>query len=603
MLKSRKNRISIILLAVLLFAVPVHLSAQVSCEPGNIFYTIAEGWELRGVVDRLPSLRPYPLTVIRSVLNEVMEKGTEQDKAFAQSFYEDIFGKPWYVQLESTDTVKLVHGDDTTGNQVEVNPYALGDLSMMNDFLTVGYKVGFYNTIGDPYQFLQLFQNFGHDSIWNKATIGPFSSYLDTNTCIAFGNKNFYMQSGVYRTGFGPYLNEGLALNDSSYHSGNLSFHLNMDKWAYTQQLSVIGATTNAYPKTANMTYSKYLAFHAVDFYPTKKITLTYYETMVYGKRFDPSYLFPSPYMITQGITGYNDNLQMGIVFSYKPAMGFSWNTDLYIDHLSVDEIVKFNFNSENEIAVKTGAIYTPVNSLCSRLAIDYTLITPYMYSHAEYDDAGNMTARTFNYQNYTNNGICMGSSYPPNSDRISYTMDLQPMKRLHVQISSAFTRHANVYENFTAEEAAVYLLSEKGTYATDGSVFSNTLFADGSSVGTATDNLNFLTQSQKMYIIQAGISSDYSFQKIGGFEISLKLSYEFEYIKNKGVDKDIYEGRGAAVLNNDGTYTWNGTTYASADDLKAGVLQVAAQAKSLWSSSFYDVLENFISLGIVVKY
>src|SRR5574344_64871 len=286
MLIARKNRISFLLIAVLLFAVPIHLSAQVSCDPGNIFYTMAAGWELRGAVDRLPSLRPYPLTVIRSVLNEVMEKGTEQDKAFAQSFSEDIFGKEWYVQLESTDTVKLVHGDDTTGNQVEVNPYVEGDLSVMDDFLTVGYKVGFYNTMGDPYQFLQLYQNFRHDSIWNNATLGPFSSYLDTNQCIAIGNKDFYMQSGVYRTGFGPYLNEGLALNDSSYHSGNLSFHLNRDKWAYTQQLSVIGATTNANPQMANMTYSKYLAFHAVDFYPTKKITLSYYETMVYGKRF-----------------------------------------------------------------------------------------------------------------------------------------------------------------------------------------------------------------------------------------------------------------------------------------------------------------------------
>src|SRR5574344_1773868 len=212
---------------------------------------------------------------------------------------------------------------------------------------------------------------------------------------------------------------------------------------------------------------------------------------MVYGKRFDPSYLFPSPYMITLGITGYNDNLQMGIVFSYKPAIGFSWNTDLYIAHLSVNELVKFNINRENEIAAKTGVIYTPINSLCSRLALDYTLITPYMYSHAEYDDSGNMTAGTYNYQNYTNNGICMGSSYPPHSDRLSYTMDLQPMQRLHLQITSAFTRHANVCENFTAEEAATYLLSEKGTYATDGSVFTHALFADGSSVGTATDNLN----------------------------------------------------------------------------------------------------------------
>jgi len=573
--------------------------AQVSCDPGDLFYTMAEGWEQRDVVDRLPQLRPYPLAVIKSILDEVDEKGTDADKSVAASFRESIFTKPWTVEFQTSDTFKLVYGENSTGNQLEVNPYIQGDASVFGDLITAGYKVGWFNTTKNPYDYIPLYQNFLHDSIQDAADIGPFDSYLDGNTAIAIGKKNWYMQAGVYRTGFGPYFNEGLALNDSAYHSANLSVHLDGSLWSYSEQLSVLGATTNTGDDLAS---NKYLSFHELSFYPNNTVALTYYETIVYGRRFDVSYLFPAPYMITQGINGCSDNLQMGIIFTYKPVAGFSWNTDLFVDDLSVNELVKLNIDSKNRIAAKTGIIYTPVNSLCSRMALDYTIITPYTYSHWEYDDSQSLTMNpyTLNYQNYTNNGICMGSSYPPNSDRLSFTMDLQPTQRFHVQITSAFMRHANVCESLTDDEAATYILSKKGTYASDGSVFSNSKFSGGKEIDTAWNHLNFLTQSYKMYIVQAGFSSEYYFEKMKGFELGLKLSYMFEYIQNKGVDVDIYKGY---TVNDDGTFTWNGTTYATEAALETAVTSCVAQAKAQWISNLHTVLDNYISLGLVVRY
>lgn len=602
---NRHGKSFVLVSAFLLFIFPIKLTAQVSCDPDDVFYTIAEGWELRGIVERLPSLRPYPLQVIHTLVDEVMQNGSETDKKFAQSYYEKIFCKPWAVSLETNDTVKLVHGDDTTGNQLEVNPSVHGDLSLMNEFITAGYKIGFYDTTADPYNFLPIYQNFLHDSIHDAATIGPFSSYLDGNTSVAVGSKDFYFQTGVYRSGFGPYLNEGLALNDSAYHSANISFHLNGSKWAYTQQLSALGATTNADPLSSDVTYSKYLSFHSMDLYLNKKMTFTYYETIVYGRRFDPSYLVPAPYMVSQGITGCNDNLQMGIIFSYKPVLGFAWNTDVYVDDFSVNDLAKLNLDSKNRIAAKTGFIYTPVDSFCTRLALDYTAITPYMYAHWDYDSISTktMSTTTVNYQNYSNNGICMGSSYPPNSDRISFTMDLNPIQRIHLQITSAFMRHANVCESLTQEEAATYLLAEKGVYETDGSMFTHSMFAGGNTVGTAWDHLNFLTQADKMYIVQSGISATCALKKIFGCEVSFKCSYMFEYIMNKGVDSNIYEGRGNYTANDDGTYMWDGSTYSTKDALTAAVLAAVAEDKSAWQSKLYDVLDNYISFGVVITY
>lgn len=592
-MKSLKRKIILITLLSVISS-GVFVSAQISCDPSSKFYIMAQGWELRGVVDRLPSLRPYPIQVIKSIMNQVMEKGTETDKKIAEEFYNYIFGKSWTVELETIDNIKLVHGDDTTGNQILVNPSLQGDISILNDFITAGYKIGWYDTTADSSNFIPIFQNIMYDSIQDAADIGPFESYLNANTCVAVGNENLYMQTGVYRTGFGPYINEGLALNDSSYHAANFSFHLDKNIFAYTQQLSVLGATTNS---GSGLYANKFLAFHALDFYLFPKLTLTYYETIVYGGRFDPSYLFPSPYMVTQGINGCQDNLQMGVVFSYKPFSGFAWDTDLFVDDLSVNELVKLNIDSKNRIAAKTGVIYTPVNSLCSRLAADYTIITPYTYSHWEYDDATDktMTSNTINYQNCTNNGISLGSSYPPNSDRLSFSMDLHPIPILNLEITSAFMRHANVCESLSDDEALVYLKADEGTYSTDGSVFTNSMSSGGKTIDTAWNHLNFLTQAHKMYIIQAGVSSEYSLKRFKWGQLAFKISYTFEYIYNKGVDSDLFEG-GNVTENSDGTYNWKDKSNLTESDL-------VAAAKSEWVSGFHDVMENYISLGVVFTY
>lgn len=596
----KKKGLFIIVFTILTSCIPLSVHAQTSCNPGDAFYIIAQSWELRGVVDRIPSIRPFPVAVIKSILNEVMEKGTPEDKDLAEYYYKTMFDKPWSLQVEVADTVKLVYGDNDTANQLSVSPTVNGDLSFMDDLISIGFKIGNYDTTKAESGFLPWGYNFTHDAIQDAAELGPFLSYLDGNTCVAIGNPNFYMQTGVYRTGFGPFINEGLALNDSAYHMSNFMFHIDQKKWAFSQQLSVIGATTNA---GSDLTYNKYMAFHALDFFVTNKLTITYYETIIYGRRFDPSYLFPTPYMVTQGINGNNDNLYMGLCMSYKFFPGFSLNTDLFVDDLSVNDLVKFNIDSKNRIAMETGVIYAPEKSICSRMAMNYTIVTPYTYSHWDYDDptaSATMSSGTFNYQNYTNNGMCFGSSYPPNSDRISCTLDLRPIRRLHVQITSSIMRHGNVCESFTDEEATKYLLADKGVYATDGSVFTHSMFQNtsgtsGTCVDTAWNHLNFLTQDHKMYIVQTGFSADYILDRYKWGQVSFKASYLFEYIKNKGVDTNLYEG-GNATDNKNGTYTWKGTTYSSAADL-------VNAAKALWVSNFCDVIDNYFSFGVVFKY
>ncbi|MEE3314736.1 MAG: hypothetical protein VZR56_11350, partial [Treponema sp.] len=64
--------------------------AQVSVDPNENFYTLVESWELRGLISDVPPLRPFPLSVIRDILQTVIEKGNERDVNNAQMYWEKV---------------------------------------------------------------------------------------------------------------------------------------------------------------------------------------------------------------------------------------------------------------------------------------------------------------------------------------------------------------------------------------------------------------------------------------------------------------------------------------------------------------------------------
>ena len=81
--------------AVLLMLCACLLFAQVSVDPNDEFYSLAQNWQIRNLVDSVPPLRPYPLGNIRQILETVIENGNEKDKEEAQLQYERIFSKKY----------------------------------------------------------------------------------------------------------------------------------------------------------------------------------------------------------------------------------------------------------------------------------------------------------------------------------------------------------------------------------------------------------------------------------------------------------------------------------------------------------------------------
>lgn len=615
--------------------------AQISVDPQDDFYMYAEGWELKGYVSKLPQLRPYPLNVIKSILSSVIEKGKGRDVDLAQEYYEKVTGKPYHIVLEGGVREELTYDnyDDaedekSTTRQYNGGPHIAGDIAI-NPLASFGYNFGIYAVNEDDTDVMPLFSRSEHDTVSDSTEVGPFRLNIDMNSTLSVGKENVYMQAGINRSGFGPFLQDDLALSDNAFHAPSLSFTYDGGNWSYTQIMQSIGASlNNGEDLDSDSQVGKYLSLHSVRFAPSERIALSYYESTIFGNRFELAYLLPAPFMAIQGIGDSTDNSQMGLLVEFSPVRGLKWSSNFFADDIPLNDIMKFNLDTKIRVGIETGVQYSPAGSSLDLMTMNYTIVTPYTYAHWSYEDDGKtFTDTSYNYFNYMNRGIAIGASIPPNSDRIGFSARFTPIKKLNVTIRSSFMRHANAYESLDDEEAEkiyktnylsrqngyVWIKTSDGTpytdvaigtphydvatdkltvsessysdyilintdkgdiYCTNSSCFSQQkLLGDDNHVDTAWDYLSLLNQEHAMTVIQAGLDLAYELPRMKVGTFTLKFGWTWEYITNNGVQNSIYSASGRS----------SSDTYEDAYDD--------------WVDQLHDSINNYLSFSVKLVY
>ena len=623
----RKFFISLILTGLVLA-----LFAQVSVDPTDKFYREAQGWELKGYIENLPILRPYPAPIIKKILEAVIDCGNKNDAELALSEYERIFSKKYIVYAEGK--LDLKHSENLDNNEKSTKKNLTGEFGLageliLHPFVSFGFDLGMYAESADYEDVAPYYVNKPQDSIYDPSTIGPFELFLDWNTNLTIGNDKIYGTVGLSKIGYGPFINDGLTLNDSAYHSANFMLNYTGKRISYASVYESIGAKTNNPSEYGSLNSGKYLSFHAIKFKATKKIDISYYENIVFGPRFNFAYAFPAPYMAVQNIGGASDNLQMGLLFEVKPISGLNWATDIFVDDFDVNNAVKFNFDSKIRIAGQTGLIFSPTDSFCRRMSLDYQLVMPYTYAHWDYNDdsTGLIYGYTRNYQNYTNAGKHIGAVLDPNSDKVSFSASFQPASFFTFNLKTNYIRHSNTAEAFGTSDAVNYVLAEPGQYVTDGSAQMHQMFSNPNSrpathVDQAWNHLGFMTSDHKLGIIQLGLDGEFSLKNSMRGKLSLVASYMFEYVKNAGVNKNVYTGLGytytaltsytttgneadgyETVATTNYVYNFNGNDYATYEDMWEAAKAVASEQKKDWVSNLHDNVNHYISVGFRYVY
>ncbi|MFP3089880.1 hypothetical protein LQZ21_06085 [Treponema sp. TIM-1] len=559
----------------------IEVSAQSIINPVDSFYDDLQVWDAMGLVPALPPLRPYPEALVKSILKTVMEGDSSLQGEEARRHYERLFGKPLNLAAEGIGTAKVNEAEDRQ-EQVNVSAIAFGSLPVLNIF-SISYDLNLLLSNKAPgEEIIPKNSGYAYDIYKDTADIGPFSVYAGFNTSAAANYKNvLWLQGGVSRSSWGDFYDNGVVIGPNAIHAGNISLVIHQQKWNYTLALFLLSASSDVPTNPYTRPYpEKFMSLHSIGYSPWDWLSLTVYENAVFGQRFEPLYLLPiSPFMVSQELIGVSDdNIQMGLSFKIKPLKGLSWATNIFLDDAQFNDMVRFKFDTKIRTAVQSGITWAPSFPFISLVQLDYTLITPYTYTHEDDSDDG------INYQNYTNNGRSLGAAIPPNSDRISLTGKFEPFKTLKVNTSAVFIRHANVNESLPWDVAAPYLYSANSVYS-DGGILDSPNAGEGY-FDYAHHHLMFMEQDTKQYITQLGLDLLWELPPLTFGTITFSLGYMFEYIYNDGVDRNMFTGYELAVPPPGG-------------HTQAVIQQKISDAKSEWKNNLSNRLNHYLTLGM----
>ncbi len=578
-----------ILVFSILFLFVAVVFSQISVNPREEFYSDAVSWYQKGYVERLPQLKPYPLNIVKNMLETVIQDGELAEQERASGYYKEFFGKPWRISSAGNYFGKIYSLENTENKEAErFNNFhqAAGDLNFSSDILVkdfVGF--GFSAELQGQSSFINSYDVLPrYMSNSDLSVIEPFSFnagdidlLMDFAGNVSVGNKELYGTFGFNSLGYGLFPEDNLILSPNSRQILNGTFNYDGKFFQYAQVFGLTGASCKYKGNGTDFSYDKFFAFHSVNVpFMKGKLNIAYFEGAVFGGQFNPSFLTPVPWAIVALADGSGESVFAGTKIEVKPMPCLSWNTEFLLNDLQAKNFIKLKWNDAAiRTAFKTGFTYTPLDSIASLISVDYTLVTPYTFTAYDTID------KKYNYRDYTNFGAPIGTDLLPNSDRVSMTLNFKPTKNLKISTISAYSRHGNQYENWDYED----ILKLDGTAYTDTTLVQNTQNLD-----SAKDQTGFLLQDDLMYTMQAGIDIEYTFYSKKYSSVSFGIGYTFEFIKNDGVD--------------DGIFTGNYTNLAySTDEEKKATEEILDAEKEKWQNHLHNSYNHYFRAGVKITF
>jgi len=438
------KRLAIALLAAAALVLPSW--TQSLHDPNDPIYADIDRWAGLGYIRMLPPVRPYPLQLVDEMLEAVIRKGDGPSRTKAESYRAALARGARPLHVGGTGTLRG-EGEDLT---LEGAPFIDGSLRL-EDWLVFSYSYYMYaatRTPGTQIEIPGVYSPY-NDLIVDNARVGPFKIMPDWTSNASFGSAGFYATAGLNRGAFGPFFDNGVVLGPQAARAGHLSWVYRTPSFVLSTLLLGLNATDTLgegrYP-------NKHLIVHSIDFSPLRNLEIGFYESVVWGNRFEYLYLLPmSQYFAAQSLVGFEDNSFLGFHAKWKPLPGFSLLADVYADDLSFKDMVRLKLDTKYKFAGQLGLRYTPVSGFLSGVALDYTAVMPYMYTHiaTEREDRYGYNGGTpsVNFLNYTHQGVGIGADLAPNSDRVSIRAAFKISPNLSVAALAELTRHGNASE------------------------------------------------------------------------------------------------------------------------------------------------------------
>lgn len=522
MITPMNRRTVALALALCVLALGQQLEAQPVTDLAGSLYADLRLWQDRGLIHELPALRPYPIQLVRLYLLKVRQDGNSRDQVLADRYLSEMQGRLNASAVVSTeertnlsDTYEQHHvALELQGSISPVVSYAteIGEY-LLSSLGTNPFFVG--NTLLPQYE--RSTQN-----IVNDNSVAPLSSLglyprAGVSSDLAVGTANLYAQAGLIRSSFGPFWGDNAVLSPYAPEAARFSMTWRGKKIAYSSLLQSMSGTNNE--GSGGPYEGKYLILHSLSLYPLSWLRLGIFETALWGPNFDPRYLLPAPTVLFYA-RGRSSSSLMGISGGADLPSNVRADLVLYVDDIGFNELIRLDFNAKFLGALETGVSWTPDFPFLTRLTINNLLVTPYTYA---YSHAATTVPTDPNYWNYTNDGVSIGPSMEPNSDRIEVEALLRPTVFAEAKLFGRYILHGNASDI-------------NGTTYGNGSIFDQ-----GIANGTATFEspglpgvpfTRFLAQPVLERTFQTGATVNLHWETSLG-EIGSSISYTFQQITN----------------------------------------------------------------------
>ena len=472
--------------------------SQLAVELGHPVYSVLETAELRGVIARLSSVKPYTrgqvadyLAAIEARMGAFSPAEREWIANFAAEFAPGTFAGAPLVKIENGKAVAGLRLEATTkadaGGIADLiagtGTAALKDLWHLNSILAAYIAAA-------PAPWISVMGEAGYtlDKI-EKSLYLPYTFtkewdawHLDfTETRSSTGEKDFptvsmdFLQDIGFSTDTGsltarfsrfrrdwglgsgslslsgtarPFVGVETAIRPSKYFAlsslvGSLT---NWEKQNDEKSTAMADINGDGIKEYSAVSWQKMFGLQRLELFPTDWLTLAFESSMVGAKRFELGYFAPLIYSVMyQNALADMDNLGIQVGGSIQiPKLGKFYGS-LYVDEMELTHLDQLFTKARNMFALQGGAKLNlgdiPLLSGLpfATLTAQYTKIEPYVYAHYPtwYPDY-----RLRVDTSYTNDGENLGYFLPPNSDEFLARLEafLAPGWKALLQYS--FVRH-----------------------------------------------------------------------------------------------------------------------------------------------------------------
>jgi hypothetical protein len=408
------------------------------------FIKRAEGSPLLSKTDR-KILEEYKIEFEYDLFGTLKNSATIFKKPDGKSFFGNKVQKYLFSYVDSNASLFL----NISGNLMQKSLKSdAGDRSILLGDLGFDVRGSLYGKVG-----YMLRYNGGQRFTGNKSD-AQFASDNDPvlKTNIKFVNGDRYYD---YTGGHINYLTNdnwlsltlgreaiscGFGYLDKLFISNNtapidfLKLNLHYKKISYTFTYGSLRGDSLGHPIS-----TKNIAFHRINLQFSDKFKIGYYETVIMSNNpFSFVYFNPISFITSADLNEgaketKKNNTLMGLDFEINPIRNVAIQGALLVDDINFSSIFKNDTTAnDNKFGYQLGTMWAKAFSIPDlSLVLEYTRLNPFVYSHRSNKDS------------YTNWGMSLGHSLPPNSDEIAVKLLYNLTNRLKVNLLYQFQRSA----------------------------------------------------------------------------------------------------------------------------------------------------------------